>query len=103
MNIMNYILLTAFFYLCFYSVPTLLKKTIGIEQTIMRGSKSHEGQEIMVSVGLMVPENHFLRAIEATINFTFIKKQLTTYYCKDSGRLSIHPIVLFKVISIEYC
>lgn len=51
----------------------------------------------------MVPENHFLRAIEATINFTFIKKQLTTYYCKDSGRLSIHPIVLFKVISIEYC
>ncbi|OLR23050.1 transposase [Bacillus cereus] len=46
----------------------------------------------------MVPQDHFLRAIEAIIRFDFIEEKLRPYYCENKGRPSIHSIVLFKMI-----
>ena len=56
----------------------------------------------MVSVEELVPEDHFLRSVEATIDFDFIEEKLRPYYCKDNGRPSLHPITLFKMIFIGY-
>ncbi|TYR78212.1 IS5/IS1182 family transposase, partial [Priestia megaterium] len=59
---------------------------------MMGALKNHRDEQVMVSVEALVPQDHFLRAIEATIDFTFIEEKLTPYYCEDNGRPSIHPI-----------
>lgn len=43
-----------------------------------------------------------MRAVEATIDFSFIEEKLQPYYCEDNGRPSIHPITLFKMMFIGY-
>jgi transposase len=43
-----------------------------------------------------------LRAVEATIDFSFIETKLQPYYCEDNRRPSIHPITLFKMMFISY-
>lgn len=69
----------------------------------MMGSlKNHRDERVSVSVEELVPQDHFLRAIETTISFDFIEEKLRPYYCKNNGRPSIHPIVLFKMMFIGY-
>ena len=64
--------------------------------------KNHRDERVSVSVEELVPQDHFLRAIEATISFDFIEEKLRPYYCENNGRPSIHPIVLFKMMFIGY-
>ncbi|PGW33100.1 transposase, partial [Bacillus thuringiensis] len=49
-----------------------------------------------------MPKNHFLRTIEANIDFQFIEERLRPYYCANNGRPSTHPITLFKMMFISY-
>ncbi|MBY6088728.1 IS1182 family transposase, partial [Priestia flexa] len=69
---------------------------------MMGALKNHRDEQVMVSVEDLVPANHFLRTIEATIDFSFIEEKLLPYYCEDNGRPSIHPITLFKMMFIGY-
>jgi transposase len=69
---------------------------------MMGALKNHRDQEVTVSVESLVPADHFLRAVEATIDFSFIEEKLQPYYCEDNGRPSIHPITLFKMMFIGY-
>ena len=69
---------------------------------MMGALKNHRDERVSVSVEELVPQDHFLRAIEATISFDFIEEKLRPYYCENNGRPSIHPIVLFKMMFIEY-
>jgi len=39
---------------------------------MMDALPNRRGQEVTVSVESLVPEDHFLRAVEATIDFSFI-------------------------------
>ncbi|MBA9039361.1 transposase [Bacillus aryabhattai] len=69
----------------------------------MMGSlKNHRGEQVPVSVEVLVSLNHFLRMIEVTIEFIFIEEKLVLYYFKDNERPSIHPIILFKMMFIGY-
>lgn len=73
------------------------------ERVFMMGAlKNHRDERVSVSVEELVPQDHFLRAIEATISFEFIEEKLRPYYCENNGRPSIHPIVLFKMMFIGY-
>jgi transposase len=73
------------------------------ERFLMMGAlKNHRDERVSVSVEELVPQDHFLRAIEATISFDFIEEKLRPYYCENNGRPSIHPIVLFKMMFIGY-
>lgn len=69
---------------------------------MMGALKNHRDERVSVSVEELVPQDHFLRAIEATIRFDFIEEKLRPYYCENNGRPSIHPIVLFKMMFIGY-
>ncbi len=69
---------------------------------MMGALKNHRDERVSVSVEELVPQDHFLRAIEATISFDFIEEKLRPYYCENNGRPSIHPIVLFKMMFIGY-
>ena len=54
-----------------------------------------------VSAGCLVPENHFLRAVQASINFDFIYDEVKDLYSESSGRPSIDPVVLIKLIMLQ--
>ena len=69
---------------------------------MMGALHNHRDKEVTVSVEALVPVDHFLRAVEATIDFSFIEEKLQPYYCEDNGRPSIHPITLFKMMFVGY-
>ncbi|PFC05568.1 IS5/IS1182 family transposase, partial [Bacillus cereus] len=47
---------------------------------MMGALKNHRDERGSVSVEELVPQDHFLRAIEATISFDFIEEKLRPYY-----------------------
>lgn len=50
----------------------------------------------------LVPQDHILRDIEKAINFSFIYDLVKEKYSADNGRPSIDPVVLFKIVFIQY-
>lgn len=56
----------------------------------------------LVSTEQLVPQDHFLRYVDAYIDFSFIEDILTPYYPPASGRKSIPPITMFKMLFISY-
>lgn len=49
----------------------------------------------------LVPKNHLLRKIDQAIDFNFIYDEVTELY-SDFGRPSIDPVVLIKIVLIQY-
>ena len=49
----------------------------------------------------LVPQNHLVRTLEDTIDWKFIYPLVKSLY-SDVGRRSIDPVVLFKMIFINY-
>jgi len=50
----------------------------------------------------LVPKNHILRDMDASLDFSFIYDLVRDLYCNDNGRPSIDPVVLFKIVLIQY-
>ena len=51
---------------------------------------------------MLVPKNHLLRKIDEAVNFERLYEIVGDLYCKDNGRPSVDPIVLFKIILIQH-
>jgi len=49
----------------------------------------------------MVPQNHILRAVEASIDFSFIYDEVKELYSQTQGRPSVDPVVLIKLLIIQ--
>ena len=64
--------------------------------------KNHRHEQVTVTIDELVPQDHFLRAVDALIDFSFIEKIAAPYYCPDNGRPAIPPITLFKMLFIGY-
>lgn len=56
----------------------------------------------MISVEELVPKNHLLRKIDKYIDFNFIYDLVEDKYSLDNGRPSIDPVVLMKIVFIQY-
>lgn len=63
---------------------------------------SNKGQMQIVSLDQLVPENHILRKIDSTVDFSFIYDLVEDKYSYDNGRPSIDPIMLIKIPIIQY-
>ena len=50
----------------------------------------------------LVPVDHFLRKLDAVIDFSFIYDEVRELYCENNGRPSIDPVVLVKSLLIGY-
>lgn len=71
----------------------------------MYRKKDKNGQrEIkLVCIEDLVPENHILREIEASIDFDFIYDEVKGLYSEmDWGKPGIDPVSLFKIVFIQY-
>lgn len=55
-----------------------------------------------VTIEDMVPPNHFLRKVEAVVDFRFIYGKVRDLYCLNNGRPSIDPVMLVKYLLIGF-
>lgn len=49
----------------------------------------------------LVPEDHLLRAVEASIDFSFIYDEVKDLYSESHGRPSVDPVVLIKLLMLQ--
>lgn len=54
-----------------------------------------------VCISDLVPEGHLLRAVNNSIDFSFIYEEVKELYSEDRGRPSIDPVVLIKLIMLQ--
>jgi len=66
-----------------------------------KDDKSNRDQIQFVCLEELVPQNHLLRQVEAAIDFDFIYELVADSY-SHTGRPSIDPVVLVKIVMIQY-
>lgn len=49
-----------------------------------------------------VPQDHLLRKIDASVEYSRIYDYVEELYCADNGRPSVDPVVLFKIVLIQH-
>lgn len=59
-------------------------------------------QIAVVALDELVPQDHLVRKIEKIIDFSFIYDLVKDLYSADQGRPSIDPVVLIKMVFIQY-
>ena len=64
-------------------------------------NKNIQSEILMTTMEELVPEDSLFRKIDKYIDFTFIYEKVKDLYCKDNGRPSVDPVVLFKIVFIE--
>ncbi len=50
----------------------------------------------------LVPQEHLVRKIDKVIDFEFIRERVKNLYSDCKGRPSIDPVVLFKIVFIQF-
>jgi transposase len=75
---------------------------MGAMKMLSREKHGNGGQVEMLCIEDLVPSNHLLRDIDRAISFDFIYDEVKELYCLDNGRPSIDPVVLFKIILIQF-
>ncbi len=56
----------------------------------------------ITSIDQLVPEDHLVRKLDACIDFSFIYDLVKDKYSTETGRPSIDPVALFKIVFIQY-
>ena len=64
--------------------------------------KGQLNQIQMITIEDLVPADHLVRKIEASLDFSFVRELVKEYYCLDNGRPGIDPVVLVKLCLINY-
>jgi len=49
----------------------------------------------------LVPQDHLLRAVEKSIDFSFIYDEVKDLYSESQGRPSVDPVVLIKLLMLQ--
>lgn len=69
---------------------------------MLKRKRAQQTELEFISIEELVPEDHLLRKIDKTIDFTFIYDKVEHLYCADNGRPPIDPVDLFKMLFIGY-
>ena len=56
----------------------------------------------LVTIESLVPGDHLLRKIDASVDLEFIRERVRHLYSADNGRPALDPVVLFKLLLIGY-
>ncbi|QJY60949.1 IS1182 family transposase [Salmonella enterica] len=69
---------------------------------MLREPSPQQYQFETVTLDELVPEDHLVRKIDATIDFVFIRDAVAHLYCPDNGRPAIDPVRLIKMMLPGY-
>lgn len=65
-------------------------------------NRADRNQMEFFCIDSFVPEDHLLRKIEDAVDFSKIYEIVKDLYCKNNGRPSVDPVVLFKIVFIQH-
>ena len=65
-------------------------------------NRAERNQMEFFCIDSFVPEDHLLRKIEDAVDFSKIYEIVKDLYCKNNGRPSVDPVVLFKIVFIQH-
>jgi transposase len=68
----------------------------------LKPPESQQQELELVSIEALVPEQHLLRKIDRTVDFSFIRERVKHLYSEDNGRPALDPVVLFKLLLLGY-
>jgi transposase len=69
---------------------------------LTKNTQINRDQVEMIALEQLVPDNHLVRKVEATIDFSFIYELVKDLYSEERGRPSIDPVILIKMAFIQY-
>lgn len=69
---------------------------------MLRKPSPHQAALEIVTLEELVPADHLLRKIAASLDFGFIRDRVRHLYCPDNGRPALDPEILFKILLIGY-
>ena len=67
-----------------------------------RDADKKRGQMLMFCMDDMIPQDHLLRKIDKALDWNFIYDLVEDKYCADNGRPSLDPVLLIKIVFIQY-
>jgi len=68
----------------------------------MQGEHSSQSSFFGMIYEDLVPADHLLRQLAAAVDFGFVSHLVSDCYCPDNGRPSWDPLVLFKVVFLQF-
>jgi len=69
---------------------------------LTRNQKNNRNELFIMDMEKIIPNNHLVRKVDKAINFDFIYDIVEDLYADEIGRPSIDPVVLFKIVFIQY-
>ncbi|MFL6479347.1 MAG: IS1182 family transposase [Bacillales bacterium] len=69
---------------------------------LTKNTQMNRDQIEMIALDQLVPANHLVRKMEAALDFSFIYSLVQDMYSTERGRPSIDPVVLIKMVFIQY-
>ena len=69
---------------------------------LSKREEERRNQLEVVALDELVPEDHLVRKIDQAIDFDFIYDLVKDHYSSDNGRPSVDPVVLIKMVLIQY-
>ena len=69
---------------------------------MLKRQRERQQQMNLVIMEQMVPEDHFLRKVDRTVDFSFIYELCAPLYSANNGRPAIDPEVLFRMLLVGY-
>lgn len=69
---------------------------------ISKENEMKRGIVEIVDTETLVPKNHLLRKIDKAVDLSKIYEFVEDLYCKNNGRPSVDPVMLFKMVMIQH-
>jgi transposase len=69
---------------------------------LTRNQKNNRNNVFIMDMDKIIPNNHLVRKVDKAIRFDFIYDIVESLYADEIGRPSIDPVVLFKIVFIQY-
>ena len=69
---------------------------------LMQGEHSSQSSFFGMIYEELIPADHLLRELSAAVDFSFVSELVKDCYCPDNGRPSWDPLVLFKVVFVQF-
>lgn len=68
----------------------------------MQGQHSHQSSFFGLLYENVIPADHLLRKLDAVVDLSFVSELVQDCYSPDNGRPSWDPLVLFKVVFLQF-
>lgn len=69
---------------------------------MLERGKMERGVFEIIDTESLMPQEHLLRKIDAAVDFDKIYDMVEPTYCQDTGRPSVDPVVLFKLVLLQH-